>query len=166
MFIRGEAVLGSGLPGKCVSEPSNKFMHDEKAVNRMVVAALAMLCVGLLAMMGGALLLGGSTEKALKSGTFTQLDVQILDSKNLRIEHKGGDPINLGGDASAYLQYNGIEYEISPDPPVVLEVANIMKLPLPEGVELKNGDSAVITIKNDRKNKIIYRKELLSGASN
>lgn len=158
--------MGSGFLSKYISESLNKFTHDEKAVNRMVIVALAMMCVGLLALMGGAVLLGGSTERALKSGTFTQLDVQILDSKNLKIEHKGGDPINLGENASLYLQHNGIEYEISPDPPVVLEVANNMKLSLPEGVELKDGDSAIITIKNERRNKIIYRKELLSGSSN
>jgi hypothetical protein len=157
--------LGSGLLNKYINKSLNKFICNEKAVNRMVVVALAMMCVGLLALMGGAVLLGGSTERALKSGTFTQLDVQILDSKNLEIEHKGGDPINLVGNASIYLQHNGIEYEISPDPPVVLEVANSMKLSLPEGVELKDGDSAVITIKNERKNKIIYRKEILSGSS-
>ena len=162
--LRGEVILGSEFISKYISESSNKFTHDEKAVNRMVVIALAMLCVGLLAMMGGAILLGGSTERALKSGTFTQLDVQILDSKNLKIEHKGGDPISLGGDISVYLQHNGIEYEISPDPPVVLEVANSLKLILPEGVELKDGDSAIITIKNERKNKIIYREEI-SGSS-
>lgn len=161
----GEAILGSGLLSRYKNQNLNKFTHDEKAVNRMVVIALAMLCVGLLALMGGAVLLGGSTERALKSGTFTQLDVQVLDSKNLKIEHKGGDPINLGGDTSVYLQHNGIEYEISPDPPTVLEVANSLKLSLPEGVELKGGDSAVITIKNERKNKIIYRKDLLSGFS-
>lgn len=158
--------MGSGFLSKYISESLNKFTHDEKAVNRMVIVALAMMCVGLLALVGGAVLLGGSTERALKSGTFTQLDVQILDSKNLKIEHKGGDPINLGENASLYLQHNGIEYEISPDPPVVLEVANNMKLSLPEGVELKDGDSAIITIKNERRNKIIYRKELLSGSSN
>lgn len=157
--------MGSGFLSKYISESLNKFTHDEKAVNRMVIVALAMMCVGLLALMGGAVLLGGSTERALKSGTFTQLDVQILDSKNLKIEHKGGDPISLGGDISAYLQHNGIEYEISPDPPVVLEVANSLKLTLPEGVELKEGDSAIITIKNERKNKIVYRKEILSGSS-
>jgi len=95
--------------------------------------------------MGGAVLLGRSTERALKSGTFTQLYIQIIDSKNLGIEHKGGDPINLGENASVYLQHNGIEYEISPDPPVVLEVANNIKLALPEGAELKDGDSAIIT---------------------
>ncbi len=39
-----------------------------------------------------------------------------------------------------------------------------MKLSLPEGVELKDGDSAIITIKNDRRNKIIYRKELLEDS--
>lgn len=157
--------MGSKLVSKFISKSLNKFTCDEKAVNRIVFVALAMLCVGLLALMGGAVLLGGSTERALKSGTFTQLDVQVLDSKNLKIEHKGGDPINLGGNASVYLQHNGIEYDISPDPPVILEVANILKLTLPEGVELKGGDSAVITIKNERKNKIIYRKDLLSGSS-
>lgn len=157
--------MNSGSLSKFINKSLNKFLYDEKAVNRIVVIALAMMCVGLLALMGGAVLLGGSTERALKSGTFTQLDVQILDSKNLEIEHKGGDPIHLGEKASVYLQHNGIEYEISPDPPVVLEVANNMKLALPEGVELKNGDSAIITIKNERKNKIIYRKELLSGSS-
>ncbi|WP_226990704.1 hypothetical protein [Methanosarcina acetivorans] len=40
---------------------------------------------------------GGSTERVLKSGTFTQLDIQIIDSKNLKIEHEGEDPVNLGG---------------------------------------------------------------------
>ncbi|WP_410508160.1 hypothetical protein RSJ42_15445 [Methanosarcina hadiensis] len=154
--------MGSKSLCKHINRSLNTFTHNEEAVNRMVVAALAMLCVGLLALMGGAVLLGGSTERALKSGTFTQLDVQILDSKNLNIEHKGGDPINLGEKASVYLQHNSIEYEISPDPPVVLEVANSIKLALPDGVELKEGDSAIITIKNERKNKIIYRKELLS----
>lgn len=124
-----------------------------------------MMCMGLLAMMGGAVLLGGSTERALKSGTFTQLDVQILDSKTLKIEHKGGDPLTFGESTSITLQHNGIEYEISPDPSVVLEVANQMKLPLPEGVELKEGDSAVIVVINERKHKIIYRKELLLGSS-
>jgi len=163
--LGGEAILGSRFLKKYINKSLNKFIRNEKAVNRMVVVALAMMCVGLLALMGGALLLGGSTERALKSGTFTQLDVQILDSKNLKIEHKGGDPINLGENASVYLQHNGIEYEISPDPPVVLEVANSVKLSMPEGVELKDGDSAVITIKNERKNKIIYRKEILSGSS-
>lgn len=164
--LGGEAILGSGFLSKDIIKSLNKFAHDEKAVNRMVIVALAMMCVSLLALMGGAVLLGGSAERALKSGTFTQLDVQILDSKNLKIEHKGGDPINLGENASVYLQHNGIEYEISPDPPMVLEVANNMKLSLPEGVELKDGDSAIITIKNERRNKIIYRKELLSGSSN
>lgn len=128
----------------------NKLKCDEKAVNRIVVVALAMMCMGLLALMGGAVLLGGSTERALKSGTFTQLDVQILDSKNLKIEHQGGDPIKLGESAIIYLEYNGIEYEISPDPPVVLEVANNMKLSLPEEIELKEGNSAVILIKKTR----------------
>lgn len=156
--------MGSKFLSKIINRSLNKFTHNEEAVNRMVVAALAMLCVGLLALMGGAVLLGGSTERALKSGTFTQLDVQILDSKNLKIEHKGGDPISLGENASVYLQHNSIEYEISPDPPVVLEVANSIKLSLPDGVELKEGDSAIITIKNERKNKIIYRKELISGS--
>lgn len=157
--------MGSIFLNKFIHKSLNKFTYNEKAASRMVVVALAMLCVGLLALMGGAVLLGGSTERALKSGTFTQLDIQIIDPKNLEIEHKGGDPINLGENASVYLQHNGIEYEISPDPPVVLEVANNIKLALPEGVELKNGDSAVITIKSERKNKIIYRKELLSGSS-
>lgn len=156
--------MGSKFLSKTINKYLNKFTHNEEAVNRMVVAALAMLCVGLLALMGGAVLLGGSTERALKSGTFTQLDVQILDSKNLKIEHKGGDPISLGGNTSVYLQHNSIEYEISPDPPVVLEVANNIKLALPDGVELKDGDSAIITIKNERKNKIIYRKELVLGS--
>jgi hypothetical protein len=77
----------------------------------------------------------------------------------------GGDPINLGENVNVYLQHNGIEYEISPDPPVTLEVANNMRLSLPDEIELKDGDSALITIKNDRKNKIIYRKELLEGYS-
>lgn len=156
--------MSSEFLSKIISKSLNKFTHDEKAVDRIVVVALAMMCVGLLALTGGAVLLGGSTEKALKSGTFTQLEVQILDSKDLKIEHNGGDPINLGGNASVYLQHNGIEYEISPDPPVTLEVSKSMKLALPEGVELKDGDSAIITIKNERKNKIIYRKEILSGS--
>ncbi|KKG08667.1 hypothetical protein EO92_18760 [Methanosarcina sp. 2.H.A.1B.4] len=124
-----------------------------------------MMCMGLLVLMGVAVLFGGSTERALKSGTFTQLDVQILDSKTLKIEHNGGDPLTFGESTSIYLQHNGIEYEISPDPPVVLEVANNMKLSLPEGVELKNGDSAIILIKNERKNKTIYRKELILNPS-
>lgn len=115
--------------------------------------------------MGGAVLLGGSTKRALKSGTFTQLDVQILDSKNLKIEHEGREPVNLGESTGVYLRHNGIEYEISPDPPVVLEVANSIKLSLPEEVKLKDGDSAIIMVKNERKNKIIYRKELLSSSS-
>ena len=76
----------------------------------------------------------------------------------------GGDPIKLGENANVYLQHDGIEYEITPEPPVTLEVANNMKLSLPEGVELKDGDSAIITIKNDRRNKIIYRKELLEDS--
>ncbi|MHC1756322.1 MAG: hypothetical protein AB9861_12990 [Methanosarcina sp.] len=165
----GEAISGSGFINGSLSKSLrgslNKLICDEKAVNRIVVIALAMMCMGLLALMGGAVLLGGSTERALKSGTFTQLDVQILDSKNLRIEHEGGDPVTLGESTGIYLQHNGIEYEISPDPPVVLEVANSMKLSLPEEVELKDGDSAIILVKNERKNKIIYRKELLSGSS-
>ncbi|WP_440946543.1 hypothetical protein ACSAZL_21305 [Methanosarcina sp. T3] len=169
----GEAISGSGFlnkfingsSGKALRRPINKFTCDEKAVNRIVVVALAMMCIGLLALMGGAVLLGGSTERALKSGTFTQLDVQIIDSKNLKIEHKGGDPLNLGESTGIYLQYNGTEYEITPDPPVVLEVANQMKLPLPEEVELKEGDSAIILVINERKHKTIYRKELLSGSS-
>lgn len=169
----GEAISGSGFLSEVVNESLSKplsgslnnLKYDEKAVNRIVVIALAMMCMGLLALMGGAVLLGGSTERALKSGTFTQLDVQILDSNTLKIEHKGGDPLTFGESTSIYLQHNGIDYEISPDPPVVLEVANSMKLSLPEGVELKDGDSAIILIKNERKNKIIYRKELLSGTS-
>lgn len=169
----GEAISGSGFfsefingtSGKALRRPIKKFTCDEKAVNRIVVIALVMMCMGLLALMGGAVLLGGSTERALKSGTFTQLDIQIIDSKNLKIEHKGGDPLNLGEGTGVYLQYNGVEYEISPDPPVVLEVANQIKLPLPEGVELKEGDSAVIVVINERKHKIIYQKELLSGPS-
>jgi hypothetical protein len=148
-----------------INKSLKKFIYDEKAVDRIVVIALAMMCMGLLALMGGGVLLGGSTEKALKSGTFTQLDVEILDSKSLKIEHMGGDPINLGENVNVYLQHNGIEYEISPDPPVTLEVANNMRLSLPDEIELKDGDSALITIKNDRKNKIIYRKELLEGYS-
>ena len=140
-------------------------MSDEKAVSRIVVIALAMMCVGLLALMGVAMLLGGSMERSLSSGTFTQLDVQILDSKTLKIEHKGGDPLTFGEGTSIRIQHNSIEYEISPDPPVVLEVANQIKLSLPEGVELKEGDSAVIVVINERKHKIIYRKELLSDPS-
>lgn len=158
--------MSSGHINKLINNSLNKFVYDEKAVNRMVVVALAMLCVGLLALMGGAVLLGGSTEKALKSGAFTQLDIQVLDSNNLKIEHKGGNSISLGGNTSVCLNYNGIDYEISPDPPVVLEVGNNMKLSLPEEIELKNGDSAIITIKNERKNKIMYKRELLSGSSN
>jgi hypothetical protein len=125
-----------------------------------------MMCVGFLALLGVSVLLGGSMERSLSSGTFTQLDIQRLDSTTLKIEHKGGDPLNLGESTGVYLQQNGIEYEISPDPPVVLEVATQIKLSLPEGVELKNGDSAIILIKNERNNKIIYKKELLLGASN
>ena len=159
----GEAISSSGFLRKFINGPFNKFTYDEKAVTNIVVIALAMMCMGLLALMGGAVLLGGSTERALKSGTFTQLDVQILDSKTLKIEHKGGDPLTFGESTGIHLQYNGIDYEISPDPPVVLEVANQMKLSLPEGVELKKGDSAIILIINERKHKIIYRKELLSG---
>lgn len=169
----GEAISGSGFltklvngaSGKALRRPINKFTCDEKAVNRIVVVALAMMCMGLLALMGSAVLLGGSTERALKSGTFTQLDVQIIDSKTLKIEHKGGDPLNLGEGTGVHLQYNGVDYDISPEAPVVLEVANQIKLSLPEGVELKEGDSAVIVIINERKHKIIYRKELLSGSS-
>lgn len=157
--------MGSKLLKEFINRSLNKFIYDEKAVDRIVVIALAMMCIGLLALMGGGVLLGGSTERALKSGTFTQLDVQIIDSKTLKIEHNGGDPINLGENIGVHLQHNGIEYEISPDPPVVLEVANSMEISLPEGVELKDGDSAIITIKNERKNKIIYRKELLSESS-
>ncbi len=157
--------MRSGFLSEFRKESLKKFTHDEEAVDRIVVVALAMLCVGLLALMGGAVLLGGSTERALKSGSFTQLDVQIIDSKTLKIEHNGGDPINLGENIGVYLQHNGIEYEISPEPPVVLEIANNMELSLPEGVELKEGDSAIITIKNEKKNKIIYRKELLSSSS-
>jgi hypothetical protein len=161
--FRSEFINGSLI--KSSNGFVNKFKCDEKAVNRIVVVALAMMCMGLIAMAGGAVLLGGSTERALKSGSFTQLDIQILDSKNIKIEHKGGDPINLGESNGVYLLHNGIEYEISPDPPVVLEVAGNMKLSLPEGIELKDGDSAIITVKNERKNRIIYRKELLSGSS-
>jgi hypothetical protein len=150
---------------KPLSGPLNNLKYDEKAVSRIVVIALAMMCVGILALLGVAVLLGGSMERSLGSGTFTQLDVQILDSKTLKIEHKGGDPLTFGESTGVYLQHNGIEYEISPDPPVVLEVANQMKLSLPEGVELKNGDSALILIKNERNNKIIYKRELLSGSS-
>jgi hypothetical protein len=156
--------LGSGPLKEFINKSLNKFIYDEKAVDRVVVIALTMMCIGLLALMGGGVLLGGSTERALKSGTFTQLDVEILDSKSLKIEHMGGDPIKLGENANVYLQHDGIEYEITPEPPVTLEVANNMKLSLPEGVELKDGDSAIITIKNDRRNKIIYRKELLEDS--
>ena len=48
--------------------------------------------------------------------------------------------LKLGEGTGVQLQYNGIDYDISPDPPVVLEVANQIKLSLPEGVELKEGD--------------------------
>ena len=123
-----------------------------------------MMCVGILALLGAAVLLGGSMERSLNSGTFIQLDVQILDSKTLKIEHQGGYPLNFGESTDIYLQHNGIEYEISPDTPVVLDVANQMKLPLPEGVELKNGDLAIILIKNERNKKVIYRKEFLLGS--
>lgn len=156
--------MGSKFLSKYINGSLNKFICNEKAVDRIVVVALAMLCVGLIALMGGAVLLGGSTERSLKSEAFTQLDVQVLDSKNLKIEHKGGDPLNFES-TGVYLKYNGVEYEISPDPSAVLEVANQMTLHLPEGVELKEGDSAVITIKNERKNKIIYTKDLLSSSS-
>ena len=160
----GEAISSSGFLRKFINGPFNKFTYDEKAVTNIVVIALAMMCVGILALLGVAVLLGGSMERSLNSGTFTQLDVQILDSKNLKIEHKGGAPLNFGESTDIYLQHNGIEYEISPDPPVVLDVANQMKLPLPEGVELKNGDSATILIKNERSKKVIYRKEFLLGS--
>lgn len=163
-FYRGEAVLGSRFLSKFMNGSLNEFICNEKAVDRIVAVALAMLCVGLLALMGGAVLLGGSTERSLKSGAFTQLDVQILDSKSLKIEHKGGDPLNFES-TGVYLQHNGTEYDISPDPSIVLEVANQMTLSLPEEVELKDGDSAVITIKNERKNKIIYKRDLLSSSS-
>lgn len=93
------------------------------------------------------------------------MDVQILDSKNLKIEHEGVEPVNLGESTGVYLQHNSTEYEINPDPPVVLEVANSIKLSLLGEVELKDGDSAIIMAKNERKNKIIYRKELFSGFS-
>ncbi|WP_229390583.1 hypothetical protein [Methanosarcina sp. DH2] len=170
----GEAISGSGFINgfitrslsKSLRRPLSRLRRDEKAVNRILVVALAMdVYGGLLALMVGAVLLGGSTERALKSGTFTQLDIQILDSKNLKIEHEGGEPVNLGESTGVYLQHNSIDYEISPDPPVVLEVANSIKLSLPEEVELKDGDSVIIMVKNERKNKIIYRKELLSGSS-
>lgn len=160
----GEAISHPGFSRKYINGSLNKFTYDEKAVNNIVVIALAMMCVGLLALLGAAVLLGGSMERSLNSGTFTQLDVQILDSKTLKIEHKGGDTLNFGKSTSIYLQQNGIEYEISPDPPVVLGIANEMKLSLPEEVELKDGDSAIILIKNVRNNKIIYRKVLILGA--
>lgn len=108
--------MGSGLLKEFINKSLNKFIYDEKAVDRVVVIALAMMCIGLLALMGGGVLLGGSTERALKSGTFTQLDVEILDSKSLKIEHMGGDPIKLGENANVYLQHDGIEYEITLNP--------------------------------------------------
>lgn len=157
----GEAISHPGFSRKCINGSLNKFTYDETAVNNIVVIALAMMCVGLLALLGAAVLLGGSMEKSLDSGTFTQLDVQILDSKTLKIEHQGGAPLNFGKSTSIYLQQKGIEYEITPDPPVVLEVANEMTLSLPERVELKDGDSAILLIKNIRSNKIIYRKVLI-----
>jgi len=161
----GEAISHPGFSRKCINGSLNKFTYDEKAVTNIVVIALAMMCVGILALLGVAVLMGGSMERSLNSGTFTQLDVQILDSKTLKIEHQGGDPLTFGENTGIHLQHNGIDYEISPDPPVVLEVANQIKLSLPEGVELKNGDSALILIKNVRNNKIIYRKELILGPS-
>lgn len=160
----GEAISHPGFSRKCINGSLTNLKYDEKAVNSIVIIALAMMCVGILALLGVAVLMGESMERSLNSGTFTHLDVQILDSKTLEIEHQGGDPLTFGENTGIYFQQKGIEYEITPDPPVVLEVANEMTLSLPEGVELKNGDSALILIKNKKNNKIIYKKELLSGS--
>lgn len=70
----GEAISGSGFLSefgngilcKALHRPIHKFTWDEKAVNSVVVVTLEMMCTGRLALMGRAVLLEGSTGRALK----------------------------------------------------------------------------------------------------
>ncbi|MCQ1535051.1 hypothetical protein FTO70_04985 [Methanosarcina sp. KYL-1] len=142
--------------------PSSGFLRDERAVNPGALVAAAILAVAILGLLLVGALLGESAGRAINSGAFIKLEVQVLDSNTLKLEHLGGDALDFEGKNGIYLYQNGVEHKLETAEPSVLEVGGAMKISLPEGVEIEKGNSALFLIKDEKKKKEIYRKEISS----
>lgn len=141
------------------------FLSDERAINPGAVVAAAILAAAILGLLLVGALFGESAGRAVNSGTFIKLDVQVLDSKTLKLEHLGGNTLDFEEKNGMYLYQDGIEYKLDPAGPLSLEVGGSMKISLPEEIEIEKGNSALFLIKDEKKKKEIYRKELSSGLS-
>ena len=137
------------------------FLNDERAVNPGMIVAAAIIGIAILVVLATAVMFGHSTEKAVSSDRLIKIEVKALDSNTLKLEHQGGSSIDFGENTKVLLSRNGIDYELSiPSEITQLEVGKSMKLSLPEGVELKKGESALLRIRDEEKRKDIYRKEI------
>lgn len=134
---------------------------DEKAdINTAQAMGLALLVISILTVLASSAVLGNSSENLVSSKSPVNLKLSVLDAKTLKLEHLGGDPIDFSGSAKANLYLNGSEYELSVLPKTgLLEVGGSKRLLLPEGVNLKTGDSITISIVG-KDNLRIYGKEL------
>ncbi|WP_440953813.1 hypothetical protein ACSAZK_08865 [Methanosarcina sp. Mfa9] len=137
------------------------FLTDERAVNPGVIVAAGIIGIAVLAVLATAFMFGESTEKAVSSGRLIKIEVKVLDSNTLKLEHQGGDPLDFGEDTKFLLSREEVEYELSfPSEISQLEVGDSMELTLPEGAELKKGESALLKIRDVKKRKDIFRKEI------
>jgi len=137
------------------------FLNDERAVNPGMVVAAAIIGIAILVVLATAVMFGHSTEKAVSSDRLIKIEVKALDSNTLKLEHQGGSSIDFGENTKILLSREGVDYEISIPPEMSqLEVGHSIELTLPEGVELKKGESALFRIRDEEKRRDIYRKEI------
>ncbi len=137
------------------------FLSDERAVNPGMIFAAAIIGIAILAVLATAFMFGESTEKVLSSGRLIKMEVKILDSNTLKLEHQGGNPLDFGEDTKVLLSREGVEYELSFSSEITqLEVGCSMELTLPEGAELKKGESALLRVRDEKKRKDLYMTEI------
>lgn len=137
------------------------FLTDERAVNPGMIVAAAIIGIAILVVLATAVMFGESTGKAVSSDRLIKIEVKVLDSNTLRLEHQGGNPIDFGEDTKVLLSRDGVDYELSFSSEITqLEVGNSMELTLPEGAKLEKGESALFRIRDEEKRKDIYRKEI------
>ena len=137
------------------------FLNDERAVNPGVIVAAGIIGIAVLAVLATAFMFGESTEKAVSSGRLIKIEVKVLDSNTLRLEHQGGNSLEFGEDTKVLLSREEVEYELSFSSEITqLEVGDSMELTLPEGAELQKGESALLRIRDEKKRKDTYRKEI------
>ncbi len=108
-----------------------------------------------------AAIFGNSSEDALSTGIIANIEISEIDTKTLKLEHCGGDSINFSEDIKIHFYHKDVDYELFyPYRTGLLTAGDTRKLYLYDIVDLKAGDSAVVSISDEEKKTLIYRNRI------